>query len=118
MSKRRKKTRGNPAKADQSRIQVLGDYGGFLPYMRQVAEDGIDDARQNLLKAGATEDQIDTLMRVHRCRIAYEALEVGDFDTFERVVAPIQNEIEIRQFISRAEELGMPPADKEENHEH
>lgn len=117
MSKRRKKTRGNPAKHRPNRIPVPGAYDEFLGFMRTTAENGIDDARQSLLDAGATDEQIDRLMRVHRCRIAYEALEIGDVDLFEWLVAPVANELEMRQLIEKAEDLGMPKID-EESHEH
>lgn len=107
MSKRRKKTRGNPAKDEQLRRQAVTTSREFLDFMRDSAEDGIDGAREALLEAGATDEQIDRLMRVHRCRIAYEALEIGDIDTFERVLAPVTNELEVRALIDKANDLGM-----------
>jgi hypothetical protein len=107
MSKRRKTTRGNPAKADQIRIEAQGAWDDFMEFMRDSVESGMDKARKELLEAGASEEQIDRLMRVHRCRIAYEALEAGDVHGFERITAPVANEIEIQQLIGKANELGM-----------
>lgn len=108
MSKRRKKTRGNPAKQDAVRLAAASAYDELTMFMRQMGEEAMEKARGAVLARGATEAEIDELLRQARLRIAYEALEVGQMGVFEWVIAPVVNEFELMEkFFAKAEELGM-----------
>lgn len=107
MSKKRKKNSVNPARAALRREQARQDWQELLGFMGVTAEQGLEECRKDLLGSGATEEQIDQLMRLHRCRMAYEALEAGDVEAWDRLMAPLGNEQEVRQMIDKGNELGI-----------
>lgn len=96
MSRKRKKNSGNPARRGPIPASMKAEWLEYVGGLKDLAEAAMDKARRELLEAGATENQIDMLMRTHRCRIGYEALEIGQVEVFDWVVAPVANEIDIR----------------------
>jgi D-mannonate dehydratase len=97
VSRKRKKNSTNPAKTGRFLgPNARAEWEEFTSGLRDITEKAMDESRQALLDLGASEEQIDTLLRVQRCRIGYEALEIGQVEVFNWVVAPVSNEIDIR----------------------
>lgn len=111
MSKRRKKNSVNPAKAAQEREEAGRAYEEFMAFMKQTAEDGMDKVLEDLQNEGASDASVEQLIRMMRCRVAYEALEAGDVDGFERITAPIADALDVMGLFDKAEELGMEGRD-------
>jgi hypothetical protein len=115
VSRKRKKPSRNPAKIAQVREAAESAMGEFTHAMRSLGEDALERARQAVLDAGATEEQVDQLMRMARARIAWEALEIGQVQVFEWVMAPVANELELLdQLYDKAVELKLPELAGEE----
>lgn len=110
MSKKRKKTGGNPANrhrhtADCSHSNPA--YDEFVAMLAQMADDALADSGNALIEAGATWEQVEAHRRAMRCKIAAEGMEAGSVEIFEWVMGPILNEIEFMKIIEKAEEMGM-----------
>jgi len=112
MSKRRKTTRGNPARRDRVNKARASAYGELTQYMRTIGSEALDTARQEVIDAGASEFQADKLMRLMRLRIAWEALEAGAPQVFEWVMEPVADEADILGIMGllgdKTDEIGMP----------
>ncbi len=112
MSRKRKVTRGNPARQDRIRKAGLDAYTQFAEHMRTIGSEALDAARQEVIDAGASEFQADKLLRMARLRIAWEALEAGAPQVFEWVMEPVVDEMDImgimHQLSDKADEIGKP----------
>lgn len=112
MSRKRKITRGNPARKDLINQARQGAYDEFAMHMRTIGSEALDNARQEVIEAGASEFQADKLLRMARLRIAWEALEAGAPQVFEWVMEPVMAEMDImgimHQLGEKADEIGTP----------
>lgn len=112
MSKKRKITRGNPARQDRINQAKQSAQGELANYMRTLGSEALDKTRQEVIDAGASEFLADKLLRMARLRIAWEALEAGAPQVFEWVMEPVVDEIEIMGIMTaleeKADEIGTP----------